>query len=145
MNMTRHVLVAGLASLSLSLFGTAAGAADAHGKDTAAKAQYDAERTRCMSGTTGQDQASCLRSAGAAYDSIRQGRMNDANTTYRENAMSRCRNLPPADKADCESRVDGEGTSSGSVKGGGIVTETLHHNINPSGTATTNRPVPTPQ
>ncbi len=143
MHITRHLVAAGF--VSLSLFGASASAADATGKDAAAKAQYDAERARCMSGTTGQDQASCLRSAGAAYDAIRQGRMTDANNNYRENAMSRCKSLPPADKADCESRVEGGGTSSGSVKDGGIVTETLHHNINPSGTATTNRPVPTPQ
>lgn len=143
MRVTRHLVVASLASLSL--FSAAAAAADGPGKDTSAKTQYDAERARCVTGTTGQDQASCLRSAAAAYDAIRQGRMSDANTTYRENAMSRCRSLPPADQADCESRVDGEGASSGSVKGGGIVTETLHRNINPSGTATTNRPVPTPQ
>ena len=142
MKLTRHLVVAGL--VSLASIG-AASAADAPARDTTAKAQYEAERARCMSGTTGQDQASCLRSAGAAYDAIKQGRLTDANTTYRENAMSRCKSLPPADKADCESRVDGEGTSSGSVKDGGIVKETLHHNINPSGTATTNRPVPTPQ
>lgn len=89
------------------------------------KAQYEQERARCLSGSTGQDQASCLRSAGAAYDSSRQGRMNDANSSYRENAMSRCRVLPAADRVDCESRIDGRGTTSGSVSGGGIVRETV--------------------
>jgi hypothetical protein len=90
-----------------------------------AKAQYDAERARCMSGTTGQEQASCLRSAGAAYDSIRQNRLRDPNTAYRDNAMTRCQNLPASDRADCESRVDGAGDKSGSVKGGGIIKETV--------------------
>jgi hypothetical protein len=90
----------------------------------AAKSQYDAERARCMSGTTGQDQASCLRSAGAAYDAIKQNRLHDANTSYYDNEMSRCKSLPPADRKDCESRVDGQGQSSGSVKGGGMIKET---------------------
>ena len=95
----------------------------------AAKTQYDTERARCMSGTTGQDQASCLRSAGAAYESIKLGRLRDENTTYRANALARCRALPAADRADRESRIDGGGssvtTTSGSVKEGGVIKETV--------------------
>ena len=87
--------------------------------------QYQAERARCMSGTTGQDQASCLRSADAAREASRQGRLTNPNTDYSSNAMDRCKALPPADRADCESRVNGGGTTSGSVKSGGIVTETV--------------------
>jgi hypothetical protein len=102
----------------------AAFAADPPSADSA-KAQYDAERARCMSGTTGQDQASCLRSAGAAYESIKQNKLHDPNTAYRDNAMTRCRALPASDQADCMSRVDGEGMKSGSVKGGGDIKETV--------------------
>ncbi len=113
----------------------------------AAKAQYDAERARCMSGTSGQDQASCLRSAGAAYEATKQGRLRDENTAYRENAMARCRALPASDRADCESRVDGAGpglnTSSGSVKNGGIIKETVTTTVGPS-TYSPGAPVPAP-
>lgn len=98
-------------------------AADA-AADTA-KAQYDAERARCLSGTTGQEQASCLKSAGAAYDAIRQNRLRDANKDYDANAVSRCAALPAADRADCESRVAGQGIQRGSVKGGGDIKETV--------------------
>ena len=107
-----------------------------------ARVQYDAERARCMSGSTGQDQASCLRSAGAAYDSVKQGRLKDPNTAYRDNALERCKTLPAADKADCESRVDGQGTGSGSVKDGGVIKETITRNVNPSNTAITNTATP---
>ena len=120
---------------------TLASASTAFAADTA-KTQYDAERARCMSGTTGQDQASCLKSAGAAYDLAKAGRLNDPNTDYRDNALRRCATLPAADKADCESRVDGQGTSSGSVKDGGVVKETITRNVNPSNTAITNQPTP---
>jgi hypothetical protein len=120
---------------------TIALSSSAFAADTA-KAQYDAERARCMSGTTGQDQASCLKSAGAAYDSAKAGRLNDPNTDYRANAMRRCAALPAADKADCESRVDGQGISSGSVKGGGMVKETVTRTVYPSETTTTNQPAP---
>jgi hypothetical protein len=109
----------GIASLSGSAI-----AADPAATDPA-KAQYDAERARCMGGTTGQDQASCLRSAGAAYDSAKQGKLRDPNTQFHDNALARCASLPPADRADCESRVDGGGAVSGSVKGGGLIKETV--------------------
>lgn len=112
-----------LATLAFVAAGTAAAADPAPADPT--KAQYDAERARCMSGTTGQDQASCLRSAGAARDALRGNRLQDANTHYDDNALARCKSLPAADRADCESRIGGAGTSSGSVKDGGILRETV--------------------
>lgn len=129
-----------LVAMALCAVGSAS-AADPATTD-AARAQYGAERARCMSGTTGQDQASCLRSAGAAYESIKQGRLRDENTAYRENAVARCRALPAPDKADCESRVGGGGdgmtSGSGSVKGGGIIKETVTTTVGP----TTDTPLP---
>ena len=130
-----------LVAMALCAVGSAS-AADPATTD-AARAQYEAERARCMSGTTGQDQASCLRSAGAAYESIKQGRLRDENTAYRENAVARCRALPAPDKADCESRVGGGGgdgmtSGSGSVKGGGIIKETVTTTVGPA----TDTPVP---
>ena len=103
-----------------------------------AKAQYEAERARCMSGTTGQDQASCLRSAGAAYDSIKQGRLQDPNRDYRENALARCKTLPAADRADCESRVS-LGVPHSMVKGGGDLKETVTQTVGPVTTAPASR------
>ncbi len=120
-----------LAGLSLCLLATVGRAADAPKPDDA-KAQYERERARCMSGTTGQDRASCLKSAGAAYDALKGNRLQDPNSNYRDNALVRCRSLPEADRGDCESRVDGKGTSSGSVKEGGVVTETVTRDIKPA-------------
>ena len=97
----------------------------AHAADTAAaKAQYEAEKARCMSGTTGQTQASCLKSAGAAYDEAKAGTLANPNTSYRANAVARCRSLPAADQDDCIARVD-IGTPTQSVKGGGDLKETV--------------------
>ena len=109
--------------ISLALAICASASAFAAEPDSA-KTQYDTERARCMSGASGQDQASCLKSAGAAYDAIRGNRLHDANTTYDANAMTRCQNLPPADRTDCESRVR-EGTKSSSVEAGGDIKETV--------------------
>ncbi len=99
------------------------------------KAQYEAERARCMSGTTGQDQASCLRSAGAAYEELKNKRLQDPNTSFRDNARARCKTLSASERADCESRVDGAGTSSGSVKGGGLYKETVTTTVGPTTSA----------
>lgn len=118
MNWTRNTL----AIVTLVAAGHAVAAGPA--ANDAAKSQYEAERLRCLSGTTGQDQASCLKSAGAAYDSARQNRLNDAGN-YKANALERCKNQPAADRADCEARIDGSGTTSGSVKDGGIIRETV--------------------
>ena len=41
------------------------------------------------------------------------------------NELRRCANLPAFYKTDCEARVRGQGQSSGSVIGGGVVTETV--------------------
>lgn len=41
------------------------------------------------------------------------------------NALQRCANLPAFYKTDCEARVRGQGQSSGSVIGGGVVMETV--------------------
>jgi hypothetical protein len=97
----------------------------AHAADNAAaKAQYEAEKARCMSGTTGQTQESCLRSAGAAYDEAKAGTLADPNTAFRDNAIARCRALPAADQAACLARVD-LGTPRDNVKAGGQVKETV--------------------
>ena len=91
-----------------------------------AQARYDKERARCLSGTSGQEQATCLKEAGAALDLAKRNQMKDApGTPYDKNAADRCGALPAADQPDCLSRARGEGQSSGSVKGGGVIRETV--------------------
>jgi len=41
------------------------------------------------------------------------------------NELRRCDNLPPFYKTDCVARVNGQGQSSGSVIGGGVISETV--------------------
>ena len=92
-----------------------------------AKARYEQERARCLSGTSGQAQATCLKEAGAALDASRQGMLNDGNAKYRKNAKERCDVLTGDEQRDCMARMkDASNTSeSGSVKGGGILRETV--------------------
>jgi len=92
-----------------------------------ADAQYQRDRSLCLTGLTHQDRGACLREAAAARDEARRGRLVDEQgpTQYLENALLRCRPLPADDRADCEARARGEGTVRGSVEGGGIYRETV--------------------
>lgn len=65
----------------------------------------------------------------AAREEIRNARGSQLTTVTPEqalhNALQRCANLPAFYKTDCEARVRGQGQSSGSVIGGGVLTETV--------------------
>jgi hypothetical protein len=91
-------------------------------KPSTADQSYQQQRADCLAGKTAEDQATCLREAGAARQSARRGDLSNGSD-YERNALMRCQPLPPDDKADCERRVRGEGNSSGSVGGGGIYRE----------------------
>ena len=112
----------GLALFAALLLPTAGSAADG-GKLSDAQRQYQEDRALCMSGKSGQDRATCLREAGAALQAARRGQLEDSQAAYEKNSLLRCTYLPAADRTDCERRMRGEGTTSGSVAGGGIYRE----------------------
>ena len=93
------------------------------GGATGAQQRYEQERARCQSGQSGQDLRTCLREAGAALQAARQGQLDDHNARYMRNALERCKPLPPDEAKDCRDRIAGQGTVSGSVKGGGLYRE----------------------
>ncbi|AZG08892.1 hypothetical protein EGT29_14050 [Pigmentiphaga sp. H8] len=85
---------------------------------------YQEEMARCNSGLSGQDRATCRREAGAALQESRRGNLRGASdSAYEQNRTQRCNALPQADRAACMARVDGRGTVSGSVEGGGVLRE----------------------
>jgi len=108
------VLAAGL------LVATASIAADSRSE---ADKLYKSDRAACMRGDTGQDRATCLKEAGAARAEARRGRLGDGEGAFERNRMVRCDPLPESDRQDCIRRMNGEGTVSGSVEGGGIYRE----------------------
>jgi len=115
---TKHGAL-GLAALALgTVLFTSAHAAS--GVDAA----YRDEMARCNSGKSGEDPAACKREAGAALQEARRGNVRGASdSTYERNRTQRCNALPEADRAACVARVDGRGTVSGSVEGGGVLRE----------------------
>jgi hypothetical protein len=102
----------------------AAGSAIAADSDrqSGASSTIAQERQNCLDGKTNQDRATCLREAGAAKQESQRGNLGDSGD-YRDNASKRCDTLPANQKVDCERRIAGEGSVSGSVGSGGVVRE----------------------
>ena len=100
-------------------------AASAHGAQPSdAQARYRADRAACESGAANQERSACLREASAALQAARSGQLADADERQLEqNRVIRCNPLPQEDREDCVRRMNGEGTTSGSVGGGGIYRE----------------------
>ncbi|MEO6354475.1 MAG: hypothetical protein ABIO19_05120 [Burkholderiaceae bacterium] len=101
----------------------AATAAMAAGAASDANARYRAERAACTSGQSHQDRATCLREAGAALQEARKGHLNDDPAAFQQNALVRCHALPANDREACQRRIEGDGTTSGSVGEGGVLRE----------------------
>ncbi len=132
--------VAWFASAMLGLSAGAAIAATAVPPD--AQVRYEQERARCLSGESGQAQSTCLKEAGAALDAAKRGQLNDGDAKYRRNAKERCKALSGDEMRDCIARAKGQSTSvSGSVKGGGILRETVTTEVEPARPAA---PLPMP-
>ena len=102
-------------------FGTTAAIAASSSSD--ANARYQAERAVCNSGESNQDRATCLKEAGAALKESKMGRLNSSQDAYKQNALIRCNALPANDRDACQRRIEGEGTTSGSVRDGGLLRE----------------------
>ena len=90
---------------------------------TGAQAVYQQDRAACNSGQTSQDRATCLKEAGAALREARRGGLDDGQSQLEKNRLLRCDNQPPQDRDACVRRMNGEGVTTGSVDGGGILRE----------------------
>lgn len=114
--------IARLSALSMLLLGAslAATAADnPSGKNTV----YQAERAACDSGLSTQNRETCLKEAGAALNESKQGGLSTDPNAQHQNTSLRCNALPADDRDACQRRMNGEGTTTGSVGSGGVVRE----------------------
>ncbi|HLS55068.1 MAG TPA: hypothetical protein VK052_03290 [Zeimonas sp.] len=132
----QSITIALLAAIALSAVGALHGAAVAHAADASgvpdADTRYRQERERCERIESPADRAVCLREAAAARAEARRGLLTDRPDDpirYLENALKRCEPLPPDERADCEYRVRGGGTTRGSVEAGGIYRETVTREV----------------
>jgi hypothetical protein len=87
-----------------------------------AQGTYPDERAACTKLSDADERKTCLREAGAARVEAKRNGLSDS-AEYQKNLTARCNYLPAGDREDCERRMRGEGTVTGSVEGGGIYRE----------------------
>ena len=88
-----------------------------------ASGDYKQEVLSCQAGNTQQDKATCLTEARSAHTVPKRSLTTATPSDLQANALQRCDVLNGDDKAACQARMQGQGTSSGSVAGGGILRE----------------------
>jgi hypothetical protein len=111
----------GVAALLAMTAATAQVATGTTGID--ASGNYRQEVQACLSGKTQEDQATCLREARNAQADKKRGVLDNAGANFQANAVARCEVLAGEDKAACQARMMGYGSTTGSVAGGGVLRE----------------------
>lgn len=94
-----------------------------------AASRYQQERADCLTSETGESRRDCLRDAAAARAEGARLGSGENEELYEQNARLRCQRLPDDYRRDCLARMDGEGTTSGSVEGGGILRELVTREV----------------
>ena len=112
----------GLMLLALTTINSGAAAAPA---TPSQPSSFEREREVCLSGQSNQDRATCLREAAAARADASRGAAGADEPTLQTNRLKRCAPLPEPDRRDCELRMSGAGTRSGSAAAGGIYRELI--------------------
>lgn len=109
--------------LPLLLLALNAGTASALPRN--ADALYQQERAACQDGRNPTGQAACLKDAGAARAELRRHSLDNGETPaqLRANALQRCQRVHDDDRAACERMALGEGSRSGSVAEGAVITQ----------------------
>ena len=131
----RAALVAAATAVACS-----AGVAGGSAGHAAHAARADAQAYRASCDQSHQGRATCQREAGAALQELRRNPRsldNKESADYAANARARCNALEGDDRAACIARMDGAGSVSGSVAGGGVYRELVTRDpavpISPSG------------
>lgn len=117
----KSLLSFGVAALLAMTAATAQVATGTTGID--ASGSYQQEVNACMTGKTQQDQATCLLEARNARADKKRGVLDNSGAQYDSNAASRCEVMAGEDKAACQARVLGYGSTTGSVAAGGVLRE----------------------
>ena len=85
--------------------------------------RYEADRQVCLSGKSNQNFDSCMKEAKAVLKEPASAIPAVSAEQLQRNAMMRCDALTGDQRTACIGRIQGEGTVSGSVAGGGVLRE----------------------
>ena len=114
---------AAVLATALWLLGSAAAQADTPQSMRERQRIYQQERQVCLSGQSQQDQATCLREAGAALQQNIAGQRGPSAAALEANALQRCNAFTNADAHhSCLARMR-QGRVDGSTASGGILRE----------------------
>jgi len=111
-----------LCLLASALAGTTALAATPT-KPADIQARYQRDSALCMSAKYKGDRDECLSEASTARSMALPSVVDPDPGRYARNALKRCEPLPEPERRDCVARMQGQGTTSGTVTGGGIYRE----------------------
>ena len=95
----------------------------------AARARYARESAACGRIAEHGARANCLSEASTRLAATQPPVAGESPEVLRENALRRCETLPEAERKDCIFRMQGQGTVSGSVEGGGIYRELVTREV----------------
>lgn len=117
-----RALAFGVAMLVASVASAQSGTGSAQ---SSIEANYQRDRAACMASDSQHERTSCLREAGAVRAEAMRGaqRGGESQEMLTRNALERCKRQPPEQQAVCERMVRGEGSTTGSVEGGGMIRE----------------------
>ena len=115
------VTVTALACLSAVTVATAA-APDA-------QRRYQRESAQCMKLRADLGRPDCLSEASTRLASTMPSLAEEAPEILARNALRRCAPLAEPDRSDCVARIQGLGTTSGSVAAGGIYRELVTRTV----------------
>ena len=110
------------------LAATPALAALKSGQSTAAQ-RYQREQAQCMKVRNEDDRANCLSESSTRYAQTLPNRPEEAADILARNALKRCEPLPETERLDCVARIQGKGSTSGSVASGGIYRELVTREV----------------
>jgi len=131
MNNAQHRLSRPTLALALLVVGLGSTTALAAGKTGSLdpKVRYQRESAACASIRVFDDRANCLSEASTRFAATQPAVPEEASDILRRNALKRCEPLPEAERKDCVARMQGSGTTSGSVAGGGIYRELVTREV----------------
>jgi hypothetical protein len=98
---------------------------------TDAQAVHKREVAVCASGASRQGRETCMREAEAAFAQNRRGALADRRVDYQRNASQRCEALQGSERTACTARMNGQGSTSGSVADGGVYRELTTRTVGP--------------
>ena len=85
--------------------------------------RFEADRKACLDGKSGQVVEACMKEARAVMAQRPDATPSVSPEQLQRNSMMRCDAQSGEDRTACAARMHGEGTTSGSVSGGGILRE----------------------